>query len=322
MTRRQLMRRTAAATAGIALMREARWLPSAHAREQTQQPNAAGLEAAAARRAEIAKTPVASAPLAPTLTLLSGPGGNIVVFDAGDRKIVIDSFVRNAWRPLKQAIDAIGRAPVKLLIDTHWHFDHTDNNENFRAAGADVLAHTNTKKRLSQPHDVLGMHFDPAPLAALPNQVFSSTEELHGNGETIELGHIPAAHTDSDIYIRFLRSNVLQLGDVFFNEMYPFIDTTTGGTIGGMIAGATKALTLADDHTKIVPGHGAVGDRAALTHYRDMLTTVRDRVAKLKKSGRTLQETVAEKPTADLDPTWAKGFTQPDMLVTIVYNTL
>lgn len=322
-TRRALIRQTAVATASVALGRRYGWLPELLAREQVERAQElATAEAAAARRAEIAKAPIASQRLATNLTLLSGPGGNIVVFNAGDRKIIVDSFVKNAWMGLRRAIDALGMAPVKTVIDTHWHFDHADNNENFRLAGAEIVAHTNTKRRLAQPHDVLGMHFDPLLPPALPTQVFSTTDALHANGETIDLGHLPKAHTDGDIYVRFARTNVLHLGDVFFNGMYPFIDTSTGGTIGGMIAGATKGLDLSDQQTKIVPGHGPIGDQAALTRYRDMLATVRDRVAALKKSGRTLEETVAQKPTADLDPAWAKGFTQPDMLVTIVYNTL
>jgi cyclase len=133
---------------------------------------------------------------------------------------------------------------------------------------------------------------------------------------------IPPAHTDTDVSIRFAKANVLHLGDVFFNGGYPFIDAGTGGNIAGMIAGATKAVALSDAQTKIVPGHGPLADRAALTRYRDMLVTVRDRVQKLKTSGRTLAESVAAKPSADLDATWGKGFVQPDFFVTLVFNTL
>jgi glyoxylase-like metal-dependent hydrolase (beta-lactamase superfamily II) len=142
---------------------------------------------------------------------------------------------------------------------------------------------------------------------------------MDANGEQVMLGYIPPAHTDTDIYIRFAKANVLHLGDLYFNGTYPFIDMSTGGSINGMIAGAGLALKLTDGATKIVPGHGPVGDRTALTGYRDMLVNVRDRVQKLKKSGRTADEVVAAKPTADLDATWGKGFMQPDMFVRIVY---
>ena len=216
----------------------------------------------------------------------------------------------------------MGKPPVKLVIDTHWHFDHTDNNQHFRKAGAAILAQVNTKKRMSQTHDVLGMHFTPSPAAALPTQTFVDLHKQRMNGERIEAGRIPPAHTDTDAYVLFTRANALHMGDVFFHGVYPFIDASTGGSINGQIAGATLGLKLADNATKIVPGHGAVADKAALTAYRDMLVTVRDRVQKLKAGGRSLAEVTAAKPTADLDATWGKGFMAPNDFVAIVYNTL
>lgn len=223
---------------------------------------------------------------------------------------------------LKQTIDGLGSAPIKLLIDTHWHFDHTDNNQRFREAGAGIVAHENTRKRLTEPHELLGMRFNPAPAGALPTQTFKDTYALQANGESIQAGYIPPAHTDTDIYIQYAKANVLHLGDVFFNGMYPFIDAGTGGNIGGMIQGSDRALKMVDSSTKIVPGHGPLGDRAVLLRYRDMLVTVRERVQKLKSGGRTLEEVVVAKPTADLDGVWGKGFMQPNDFVAIVYGTL
>jgi cyclase len=218
--------------------------------------------------------------------------------------------------------DGIDSARITALIDTHWHFDHADNNANFRKAGATIIAHENTKKRLSETHELLGARFDPAPPEALPEHTFAKTHSLEANGERVTLGYIPPAHTDTDIYIRYGKGNVLHLGDVFFNGMYPFIDAGTGGSINGMIAGANMALKLADNRTQVVPGDGPVGDLAALTKYRDVLVTVRDRVQKLKSSGRTVEEVIAANPTADLDATWGKGFMQPKAFLAIVYNTL
>jgi glyoxylase-like metal-dependent hydrolase (beta-lactamase superfamily II) len=276
----------------------------------------------AERRAQIGSAPIETTKLAENLVMLSGPGGNVIVLNGPDGKLVVDSFVLPAWPKLKQSLDGMGTAPIKTLIDTHWHFDHADNNENFRKAGAAIVAHVNTKKRLSEAHDLLGMHFAPAPVDGLPTQTFADVHRLQMNGEAIDVGYIPPAHTDTDVYIRFSRANALHLGDVFFNGVYPFIDVSTGGSIDGQIAGATLALKLSDSATKIVPGHGPVADTVALTKYRDMMVTVRDRVQKLKTAGRTLAEVVAGKPTADLDGTWAKGFMQPADFVTIVYNTL
>ena len=285
----------------------------------------AGRQAAdpvAQMRAQMGAQPIVSARLSDSLTLLSGPGGNVVVLNGREGKIVVDSFVQPAFGAFKQALDKMGAAPIRLLIDTHWHMDHTDNNANFRGAGAAILAHVNTKKRLSEAHDVLGMHFPAAPSSALPTQTFLDVRKMQMNGEPLEAGRIPPAHTDTDIYIHFKRSNVLHLGDVFFNGVYPFIDAGTGGHINGQIGGATLALKLADNSTKIVPGHGPLADKAALTAYRDMLVTVRDRVKKLKAGGRSLVEVVAAKPTAEFDAAWGKGMMQPNDFIGIVYSTV
>ena len=271
-------------------------------------------------RAQMGSAPIERVKLTDTLTMLSGPGGNVVVLHGPDGKIVVDSFVQPAWGPLKQVLDGMGAGRISALVDTHWHFDHADNNANFRKAGAAVVAHENTRTRLTQTHELLGMNIPAAPADALPTETFKDRHTLTANGEQVVLGYIQPAHTDTDIYIRFSKGNVLHLGDVFFNGMYPFIDAGTGGNIDGMIAGADAALKMADGSTKIIPGHGPVADKAALGKSRDMLVTVRDRVQKLKSDGRKLEEVVAAKPTADLDATWGKGFMGPEMFVSLVYN--
>jgi cyclase len=275
-----------------------------------------------AMRNGMGATPITSQVLTERLTMLAGPGGNVVVLHGPDGKVVVDTFVQPAWTNLKAALDKMGPARITSLIDTHWHFDHADNNAAFRKAGATIIAHENTKKRLSESHDLLGAKFPPAPAEALPTQTFKDTHKLDANGEQVVLGYIPPAHTDTDIYIKYQKANVLHLGDVYFNGMYPFIDVSTGGSINGMIAGATMAMKLADGSTKIVPGHGPLGDLKSLTAYRDVLVTVRDRVAKLKKSGQTVQQVIAAAPTKDLDATWGKGFMQPADFLGIVYNSL
>ena len=273
-------------------------------------------------RAQMAATPVVSTPLMNIMTLLAGPGGNVIVQHGLEGKVVVDTFVQGAFAGLKARLDAMGTVPILFAIDTHWHFDHTDNNESFRKAGATLIAHANTRKRLSEPHELLGMHFNPAPAAALPAETFAQTHQLRLNNEYIELGYFAPAHTDTDIYVQFVLTEVLHLGDTFFNGMYPFIDASTGGNIKGMIAAADRGLRMAGPKARIVPGHGALADREALLKYRDMLVTVRDRVQKLKAAGRTGKEAVAAKPTADLDPAWGTGFVQPDAFVSNVYDTL
>jgi cyclase len=275
-----------------------------------------------AMRAQIGAAPIETTKLGERLVLLSGPGGNVVVFHGPDGKIVIDGFVKPAWPRLKAALDALDGSPIKSLVDTHWHFDHADNNANFRNAGAGVIAHENTKTRLQQPHDLLGMHFDPAPSAELPTQTFASGLTLNANGEQVNLTHVAPAHTDTDIFVYFPKADVLHMGDVFFNGRYPFIDASTGGRIDGMIAGVQAAQKIVTAQTKIVPGHGPLGNRAALDAYGHMLTTVRDRVQTQKAAGKSLTNVQAAKPSAEFDAAWGKGMMPPDDFVALVYNTL
>jgi cyclase len=322
MTRREMLRWTGGIAGGALAARMFSGALLARPLAYAQQAGAAPADPLAATRAQMGATPLETVKLADNLTLLSGPGGNVVVLTGPDGKVVVDSFVQPAWGKLKQALDGLGSGPIKLLIDTHWHFDHTDNNGNFRNAGAQILAHENTKKRLSETHDLLGMHFTPAPANFLPTQTFASTQRVQVNGENLQLAHIDPAHTDTDIYIQYPRANVLHLGDTFFNGMYPFIDAGTGGNINGVINAATKAIAMVDVRTKIVPGHGPLGDRASLTKYRDVLVTVRDRVQKLKSQGKKVKEVVAAKPGGEFDKAWGGGFMMPDQFIEIVYNTL
>jgi len=316
MTRRELLR--GAAVAGGALLVPS-WIYPAYGWPQQAAQSADPLEMA---RSQLGAAPIERVKLTDTLTMLSGPGGNVVVLTGADGKVVVDSFVLPAWPGLKKALDEMGTASIQTLINTHWHFDHSDNNANFRKAGSAIVAHENTKKRLTETHNLLGMTFKPAPPDALPTRTFKDTHTITANGDQIVLGYVPPAHTDTDIYIRFAKGNVLHLGDLFFNGMYPFIDLGTGGSINGMIRAADMNMKLADASTKIVPGHGPLANREDLTKFRDMMATVRDRVQKLKKEGRKLEEVVAAEPTKDLDPVWGKGFMQAKDFIGIVYNSL
>ena len=266
--------------------------------------------------------PIERVKLTDTLSLLMGPGGNVAVLDGPDGKVVVDTFLQPAWDPLRKALTAIGPTPVKTVIDTHWHFDHADNNANFRKTGAAILAHANTAKRLTETHEVMGMTFTPAPKEAQPTETFTSTHRLTTNSEQLELGHIPPSHTDTDIYIKFAKANVLHLGDTYFNGMYPVIDGSTGGSINGMIRSVEFNLKLADGATRIIPGHGPVGNRDGLARFGEMLTSARDRVQKLKTAGSDLKATIAADPLKELNETWGKGFLAPPIFVTMVYSTL
>src|ERR1700737_3376873 len=186
-----------------------------------QEPSAADL--LASMRAKFNAAPIQTQKLADNLTMLSGPGGSVVVLNGPDGKFVVDTFVAPAWPRLKKALDGIDNAPVKYVIDTHWHFDHTDNNAPLHAAGATVLAHENTKQRMSEPHDqpvlyrgpdgaLHDLHFDASPAEALPQQTFAASHKLQANGETLALQHFAPAHTDTDIYIHFPKANVIHMG--------------------------------------------------------------------------------------------------------------
>jgi glyoxylase-like metal-dependent hydrolase (beta-lactamase superfamily II) len=262
--------------------------------------------------------------LTDTIFLLQGVGGNVVCQIGPDGKVVIDSQISTGTPHLLDALSKLDEHHLKLLINTHWHFDHTDGNAALHLEGAFIIAQDNTRVRLLKPQlmQVYEAHFPAAPDAGLPQETFAETESLWVNNDQADLVHTPEAHTDSDIFVRFYRGNVIHTGDLWFNGMYPLIDTGSGGTINGMIQGVDKVLQLADDRTKIVPGHGPLGDKATLQRYREMLVTVADRVEKLKASGKTVEEAVAAAPTADLDAVWAKGNLKANTFVALVYESL
>jgi len=323
-TRREMLRNSAT-FAGSTLLAQLfpASLLSAGVPDLRQQAATASTDPLAAMRAQMGGAPIQSQPLADQLTLLSGPGGNVVVLNGPDGKIVVDTFLMPAWPKLKKTLDGLGNAPLQTVIDTHWHFDHTDNNANLHAAGATVLAHENTKTRMAEPHDsaLLGLHVPASPPDALPQQTFSSSRKLQANGEIVMLQYFQPAHTDTDIYIHFEQANVIHMGDTFFNGFYPVIDTSTGGKVNGIIVAADNILSLADNNTKIVPGHGPLGNKADLTKSRDMLVVARDRVQKLKTAGKSAEEIAASKPLADFDPVWGHMLSS-DMFVQMIYSAL
>jgi len=237
------------------------------------------------------------------VSVLRGSGGNIAVLAGKDGKVIIDSGYSAAKPQIGAALTALSADPITHLINTHWHIDHTDGNEWMHAAGAVILAHVNTQKRLSTTQTVAAWQatFPPAPAGAIPTETFTDKKTLHLNGTTLELAYYGAAHTDTDISIYFTDADVLHAGDTWWNPLYPFIDYSTGGHINGMIQATERNLAASTAHTIIIPGHGHVGDKAQLTEYRDMLVTTRDKVAALKKQGKTLDQVIADKPNAAYD---------------------
>lgn len=275
-------------------------------------------------RAQMGAVPLQTLKLRDNIYMLYGPGGNMIALTGADGKVLVDSSFVPVVPKIRETLDGFGGPPLKVLINTHWHFDHTDGNAALHEAGALIVAHENTRERMSTPHDfkLFGLHFEPSPAAALPQQTFTQDLKLYFNNEVLSLSHFLPSHTDTDISIRYEKGNVLHMGDTWFNGMYPVIDSATGGSINGMVAAAERGMALSDAETKIVPGHGPQGDRAALAKYRDMLAGVRDRIKAQKAAGKSMEDVVAAKPTADLDAAWGNGFLKPDVFVQMVYASL
>ena len=256
------------------------------------------------------------------VSALLGSGGNIGVLSGSDGKVLIDSGYATSQPQITAALAAISGDPIKHLINTHWHFDHTDGNEWVHGAGATILAQVNTKKRLSTTQTIAAFDatFPPSPAGAIPTETFTEKKVLTLNGATMVLQYYGPAHTDTDISIHFPDSDVMHVGDTWFNGFYPFIDYSTGGSINGMIGATEKNLAAVGAKTIVIPGHGPVGDKAQLTEYRDVLVFARDKVAALKKQGRTLAEVVAAKPTAKYDEKWGGGAKGAESFLGYVYR--
>jgi len=256
--------------------------------------------------------------------LLTGPGGNIGVSAGEESVLLIDDEYAPLTDKLKAAIAVISNKPVQFVINTHWHQDHTGGNGNLRQAGATIVAHENVRKRLSteQVVEAFKMTIPPSPKVALPVITFTQDMTFHLNGDEIYIFHPESAHTDGDAIIYFRKSNVIHLGDLFFNGMYPFIDISAGGSIDGMITAVDRVLQICNAETKVIPGHGVVSDKAGLEGYRKMLVTVRDRIARQIKEGKTIGEVVASQPTQDFDPALGGGFLKPELFIQIVYSSL
>jgi len=270
------------------------------------------------------KTPITTTKLYDNVYLLQGAGGNMALQTGRDGLVLIDSSFSTSVPKVREAIAAVSKDTPDALINTHWHYDHTDGNEGMRAAGFNIFAHRNTRERMSTPQTIAFFHIvmPPSPAAALPSITFGDSMQAWHNGDSLDLAHFDPAHTDTDIYVHFHNANVLHVGDMWFNGFYPFIDEATGGRIGGMISASEKALAVADNDTKIIPGHGPLGGKADLQKYHDMLSAVRDKVAALKATGASEQESVAKKPTADFDAAWGKGLFNGDVFTGIVYRTI
>jgi glyoxylase-like metal-dependent hydrolase (beta-lactamase superfamily II) len=273
---------------------------------------------------DFSKVEVKTQPLRGGTYLLTGAGGNMVASTGEDGSFLVDDQYAPLNEKIVAALSKIGRMPLRFVINTHWHGDHTGGNEAFGKAGAVIVAHANVRKRMSSEQFIAAFErkVEPSPAAALPVVTFTETVSLHLNGDDVDVMHVAHAHTDGDALVRFRNANVLHMGDTWFNGGYPFIDLSSGGSIDGLIRALDRGLALSDAQTMIVPGHGPLGDRAKLQAYRDMLNAARERVAALKAAGKSKEAAIAAKPTAEWDEAFGKGFIKPDRFIGFVYDSL
>jgi len=255
------------------------------------------------------------------VSVLEGSGGNIAVLTGRDGKLLVDAGIPGTRARITEALANLSDDPVKYLINTHWHFDHTDGNEWLHSIGAEITAHENTKKHLATTTRVEDWNFTfpPAPAGALPTKILTADETLHLNDSTLAVKYYGTAHTDSDISVEFTDADILHVADTFWNGYYPFIDYSTGGSIDGMIRATEANVARAGDKTVVIPGHGPIGNKSQLVEFRDMLVAIREKVAGLKKQGKSPDEVVATKPTADYDAKWGGFVVNGDFFTRLVY---
>ena len=255
--------------------------------------------------------------------MLIGSGGNIGVSIGEDGIILIDDQFAQLTEKIKAALAEISAGRIRFVLNTHWHYDHTGGNEPLGEAGALIVAHTNTRKRMTTEQfiEFFKLKQPPSPEIALPVVTFTDAVTLHLNGDEIHAFHVDHAHTDGDAVVFFRKANVVHMGDIYFAGGYPFIDVPNGGSINGVISAADRVLAMIDKDSKVIPGHGSLSDRDGLKEYRDMLVTVRDQIMAQIATGKTLAEVLASKPTTKFDES-QKQWMPADGFVQILYDEL
>lgn len=259
--------------------------------------------------------------IAPGVAVLFGQGGNIGVSYGPDGTVLIDDQFAPLTPKIQEAVASLGATPVKYLINTHWHFDHTGGNENFGKAGAIIMAHDHVRERMVAGASMLGRTIEPAPKVALPVITWHDGLSIHINGDNVHTRHMKHGHTDGDSIVHWKSANVIHMGDLFMNKVsLPFIDINSGGSALGLLAAIEKTVAMIDDKTVVIPGHGPIANKADLTAFRNMIRAVIDPVQAGIGAKKTLAQIVAEKPAAAYEV--KGGFISGDAFVTAIYNSL
>ncbi|CAN5339624.1 MBL fold metallo-hydrolase [soil metagenome] len=265
---------------------------------------------------------VRAMPVASHLYMLTGAGGNIGLSVGKDGAFLIDDQFAPLTDKIRAAVAEIANEPIRFVLNTHWHGDHTGGNENLGEAGATIVAHDNVRRRMSVEQFIRGDTVPASPEAALPVVTFDSEVTFHLNGDSVRAFHIAPAHTDGDAIVHFPVANVVHMGDTYFASGYPFVDLASGGSVDGVIAATERVLGMTNARTRIIPGHGPLSDRAALQTYHDMLVAIRNRIRTARAAGQTLEQVKAARPTAEFDAKWGGGFIDADTFVETVYRSL
>jgi len=252
--------------------------------------------------------------------MLEGAGGNIGVSAGDDGVLLIDDQFAPLTPKILAAVKKISDKPVKYLVNTHWHWDHTGGNENLGKQGVLIVAHDNVRTRLLSDQVTLLGKAAAVPNVALPIITFDNSVTYHINGETMHVYKVPASHTDGDAFVRFRNANVVHTGDVFASGRYPFIDSTNGGSVAGIVKAMDELIPTLNDDTKVIPGHGPLAGKKEVIAYRNMMATVASRVEALVKQGKTLDEVKAAKPTAEFEAAYGKPRSGDDFIPFVYYS--
>ena len=310
-SRREALYRLVTASCGAALLPHVERLAFA---EESQNSNPHTSEPTGNSTVDTILGAFESMPLVTTkindrLAMLSGPGGNMLVLTSSDGALIVDTGVHPTAAKVFAGAQAFAGKPITTVVNTHWHFDHVGGNEFFAGRGARLIAHENTRARMSHNQLIEAFNYvvPASPKTALPTITFPELITLHFGSDVLHLEHVAPAHTDNDILVHIPDANLLHTGDILFNGVYPAIDYSTGGWIGGMVAAEDRALALCDAQTRIIAGHGPMGSSGDLKAAREMLAIIQARIEKLLDSGESTNQIVVAAPTRDFDDKWGKG---------------